>query len=327
LDAESRSAIKVYVDYVRDVKFKTGGELNIEYRLKNRSIRSGRYQKPGSAPIFGTADAVIYDAGVETIWIIDYKHGSGVAVDVVDNYQLALYAHMALDEWQNVENVHMVIVQPRANHPDGPIREWACFASDFNEWFKIFQGAIRDYQQAKKNPEEHLEAGDHCRWCPAASICWQIRKQALVQAQVDFAKPAIPDPATLELDQLTRVLDAEPMVLGYIRACKARAAQLLAQGTKVPGRKLVKAYGNRKWKDPEHVENFLGAKLGLLSFEYFDRRLKSPAQVKKLLDKEQWTALEAHIERPEKEPQLVLESDRREAVEPKAAVIAAFEKE
>jgi hypothetical protein len=323
LDAESRSAVKVYVDYVRDVNFKIGGKMNIEYRLQNKSIKDASGDKP--APIFGTADCIIRND--DELYIIDYKHGAGVAVDVVNNHQLILYALMALDTWPTIKQLTLVIVQPRAQHPDGPIREGRFDLDELEYWHQIFQHAIWDVTDAERAADilPYLNAGDHCQWCRAASVCPEIKSKALEQAKVAFDDKVIepPDPSALDLEQLTRVLDAEPLLLAYLNACKQRAAALLRSGYQVPGRKLVRSYSRRKWSDERKVINAL-KEMGLLNLEIVTEKLKSPNQIKKALTRTEFDAISQYIERTEKDPVMVLESDGREAVDSKEAVINQF---
>jgi hypothetical protein len=251
-------------------------------------------------------------------------------VEAVDNYQLALYGLMSLDTFENeVDQLKLVIVQPRAEHPDGPIREWSISAAELDRiWFPRFQQAINHVRLATQgNPEQYLQAGDHCRWCRAAATeCPEIKRQSLAKAQAAFDDGAItvPDPAALDKAELARVLDAEPLLMTYLKACKARAAQLLMQGEQVPGRKMVRSYTNRRWSNERTVATRL-RELGLMDIEMFNRKLKSPNQIKKSLATDEYKEILEYVTRDEKEPVMALESDNRKAIDGKDAIIRKFE--
>ena len=80
---------------------------------------------------WGTCDICIHIPSLDLLYVIDYKHGAGVAVDIVTkhgpNMQTMGYATGAVEGSGHLqaETIMLAIVQPRAFHKDGPIRELA----------------------------------------------------------------------------------------------------------------------------------------------------------------------------------------------------------
>ncbi len=119
------------------------------------------------APMFGTADVLLYDAADKTLHVIDLKYGRGeVAID--GNAQLLYYAVgavLTLEDCQP-ENVVITILQPRsragrlAKSKMVSIHELRDFGT------KVINAAT---QTTDENPP--LKRGRHCRYCPAKSIC------------------------------------------------------------------------------------------------------------------------------------------------------------
>jgi len=165
-------AVDVYADYVEGIK--QGHAIHIEHSFDMGAIFEDLY---------GTADCVVYNQKSSTLHVIDYKHGENLVVEVEGNGQLEYYALGALTtlgypcRW-----VHMTIVQPRAYHPDGPIRHWKVPALHFID----VENKI--VAEAKETLEKDalLLAGSHCMFCPAKTVCPQKAKANVTGAKSDF---------------------------------------------------------------------------------------------------------------------------------------------
>ena len=131
---------------------------------------------------FGTVDATIAEP-FGTLEVVDYKYGAGIVVEPEDNTQLLLYAIGAAHEFDyNFEDVKLTIIQPRAPHALGPIRSWTTSIENLKKWATVFRQAVI----ACEEPDAPLKAGDHCRFCRAASTCPEITDKAFQSAQIVF---------------------------------------------------------------------------------------------------------------------------------------------
>lgn len=275
-------AVTVYVDYVREI-MEPGDQLMVEARVALSGMG-----EPGD-DMFGTSDTVLYRPSTRELWVIDYKHGSGVSVDVTDNPQLLYYGvGSCLLLRQPVVTCHLVVVQPRAPHKDGPIRSQSIGAVELMEWgMNELMPAARKTQA----PDAALVVSEECRFCRAAAVCPQLQKEALERAMLEFDeenKTVTPkaEPEELTTDQLVTILDNAPLITAWINACQKYAHDELESGRdKTNGAyKLVAKRPQRKWKSEEGAADTLCMSYGLGDDELFEApKMKSPAKVEEAL--------------------------------------------
>ena len=291
VDDEVAECAQTFVDYVRD-KWCEGPDrkLLIEQKFSldaiNPPIEGG-----------GTGDAVVLSPSVGNVEIIDLKGGRGHVVEVTGNLQLRTYALGALlantGPWQTVT---ATIVQPRAPHPDGRIRSETILVVDLLEWTHDLLDAMERAEDAIRHfrPEEHLNAGDHCRFCKAAPTCPALEKKSLEVAQ-SFFRPETgrlstpPAPETLEMDQIVRILDHADMIQGWLNAVRGHAQRLAEAGVHVADGDssyvLVPKQARRKWAEEDAVAAELAERTDRPAEDFFSQKLMSPAQVEKLIGK------------------------------------------
>lgn len=131
---------------------------------------------------FGTIDVgIIEEWG--TLTVLDLKYGKGLIVDPENNIQALYYAiGLALKFDYAFEDVNIIIDQPRGYHKDGPVREWKTSVENLKDTHIALVEAVNECE--KPNPK--LKAGGWCQFCPASSICPEIRFKGLREAQDDF---------------------------------------------------------------------------------------------------------------------------------------------
>jgi hypothetical protein len=227
VDAEMADHVQVYLDAVR-AELGPGDLLLVEQHFS-----LDRLDPPGE--MFGTADAVVIKPALRRLVVFDLKYGADVPVEAEGNPQARYYglgACMALAD-RPVTEVEIVIVQPRAPHPAGPIRRETVSAFELVEWSAdLLQAAERTLA-----PDAPLQPGDWCRFCPAAGICPALRERALATAQIEFGDtplPSPPDPTSLPAAQVGRLLAASDLVELWIRALRAHAHAELEAGRPFP---------------------------------------------------------------------------------------------
>jgi hypothetical protein len=303
---EMVDAVAVYVNYVRERA--VGGELRIEQAFDLAPLNPPE-------EMYGTADAVVWHEDTRTLEVIDYKHGRGVVVEAVDNSQIRMYALGAVVAiGKRPDTIRTTIVQPRAHHPDGPIR------SDEFGWEELvsFKEELFERAHATQDPDAPLVAGDHCRFCPALAICPAQKDHAVVLAQEEFevlATPggALPSPEALTLEQLDVVLRGADIVTRWLDAVRAHVANAIERGEEVPGWKLVEGKRNRRWVDEAAVDRYMARKK-IKKKSRYKESLVSPAQAEKLLKKIGVELPRKFWEQPEGAPKLVPAEDKRPAI-------------
>lgn len=284
------------------------------------------------------------------LYVIDYKHGAGIAVEVTGNPQLRYYALGSLVSQKGTDRllvehkfdltaiypglygtadaviqpgehicaVEMVIVQPRCPHPDGPVRRERIDAIELMD----FATELIDYAKATEDPNAPITPGDHCRFCPAsgANVCPALRAKADAVAAQVFA-PGLPyDPANLaDTLRWVNVLEA------WLKNVREFAYAEAEAGRAIPGYKLVEKRATRQWRNLATAEQAC-RKLGLGELEmYGEPSLQSPAQIEKVLTArklkpaDRKAALEPLVEMRSSGHTLVEESDKRPAAKQSAA--------
>ena len=280
VDADMVNAVQVYVDYVRSFEYE---ELEIECSLDNT----------GLGPDFGGT----YDTGaVGTgfLHVLDYKHGIGIPVDIqyedgTYNKQLMYYAFGKLKELgvQRGDdiNVGMTIVQPRAFHKNGPIRE-AWVSSDLIlTWGEDELIPAMDRIDTDDTP---FDFGEHCRFCPAKIVCPRLIEN--FEEIATMSATDIPGYSNDELAEKYNMIATVKMLMKEIeRECKKRALN----GDPVPGTKLIYGRSTRKWKDDAEIE--LLSRYG--EDIYTEPALKSPAEIERLPEGKSFTGRLAYKEK------------------------------
>lgn len=299
LDPEMYEAIKVYVDAIF-YDWVTIGVKEATLLVEHKFDLSKVY--PGA---FGTADAAIYDPINKILYVYDFKYGAGIPVEVKGNPQLKYYGLGALLSFDvPCVEVELVIAQPRCSHPDGPIRRWRFPSIELLD----FASDLAEYAKATENPNAPLVPGDHCRFCPASGICSELHGKALTLAKEEFRNDLTYDP-----EKLSHVLDWIPTLEGWIKSVKDFAYGEAQHGRTPPRYKLVAKRANRKWKDEKAAINYVTQDLGLTE-SAFSTSFKSPAQIEKMLSKEQKIELKSYYTSETSGTSLVPEHDKRPPV-------------
>jgi len=282
--------VNVYVEHVRSLQAEAGVGGLLEHRFSLKNLNP-------PAPMSGTADFVLHDKKKKRLHVVDLKYGAGVPVDVNDNPQLMYYALgavVSLGLTQQVNDVYMTIVQPRIDHPDGPVRTQVLTPTDLLD-FSIDLLAGADRALVENAP---LQSGSHCRFCKAHAICPKVREEAMEVLGTEFDLVPIedgevsqtpPDPRLMTLEQIATLLPKFDAVEDWMRSVRAFAFSEAEGGKQIPGYKLVAKQAHRKWAVPEaDVVSFakaeMEAKVKDFNLDYlYERSLVSPAQMEKLL--------------------------------------------
>ena len=297
---EMAENVKVYVDHCREL---IASDKDAIFWIE-RPFNLQRLNPPGDAEMFGTPDFMIYLPSTRTLHVVDYKNGKGVVVEVTGNKQTRYYGLGGVLSIQDehpelqIDDVVLTIIQPRAGHVDGPIRSETL---DYLELLE-FAGDLMNAAARTLDPNAPLVAGNHCRFCPASSRCPAQLALAESIAQVEFSQmlPNVPEhqppaPELLPSGDLGDMLQRVPILEDWIKAMWAEAARRLEAGEKVEGLKLVAKRAQRNWIDEQEARAVIELEVGLRPEDYEDRRLKSPAQIEKLLGRTVFGTIEGDL--------------------------------
>lgn len=331
IDYETAEAVEKYLIYV----YAIGKEVHIETKVDYSHLVPEGY---------GTSDAIIerMEKGengkdINTLYVIDYKHGQGVEVDARWNTQGMLYALGALNSLDMffrapIERVVIAIIQPRINN----FSEFTLSVDDLNKWANSIrpkaERAYDLYKEPKKiKPKDYGPSEKGCRFCKARGTCKALAelgyKTALegfedVTKEVkgeDFKKVT-----TLNNAELGKAYQDMSLFVTWYEDLKALVLEKLMNGETIPGFKPVAGRSARKWKldDAETVKALRTA--GLIKKDYEVIKLISPTQAEKILKKskpedfkKRYEKLSTHaIIKAEGAPTIAKESDRRDSIAP-----------
>ena len=229
-------AVQSYIDFVLN-RLKQLRALydKVEMRVETKVTH------PDEPNFYGTVDVYLlcYDKGeAVSCEVIDYKHGVGIAVDVEDNEQLKYYAGGVQVEHPEIRQFNLVIVQPRAFHRGGPIREWLILADDLAMW--MYTTLLPGIKEAQSGAGK-LNPGAWCRFCPVKIHCPALGAMARaasttsVDMVVDLSDEALGYEFTL-----TKSVEA------YTKAIYAEVSKRALSGCEGAW-KIVKKKADRAW--------------------------------------------------------------------------------
>lgn len=277
--------------------------------------------------LFGTADVVLMASDLSQLIVIDYKHGSGVPVEVEGNKQLKYYAlgaieyvcqkhkidYLSMLGWGGVfKEVDIMVIQPRCRHKDGSQRVAMVSGAELD----AFAVELAEKARATANPNAQLIPGPHCRWCPALAVCPGFQKQTVEIAKTDFTAvsgPKFPSPEALKPAEIARIMEYEPLISEWLKSVAAHAQHCLEHGENIPGFKLVKKRGNRKWVDEVTAQEALEMVVADPEALY-ERSFISPAKAEKILGKKGKDLIKTLVLVPETGVTIAPEHDPREQV-------------
>jgi hypothetical protein len=305
-------AVQVWVDTIQ-ADYEKGDILFVEQRFDlSNAVHPG---------MFGTNDCGLYKRKLQKLIVYDYKHGAGYAVEARENPQLCYYGVGMLNEGELIglplDSVELVIVQPRAPHRDGPVRRWLTDVT----YLVDFISNLRAAAIKTEDPSAVLDAGPWCKFCPAAGICPELREQATQAAQAEFGVM----PSELTTADISALLEKASLIEDWLKAIRREAFSRAQGGDKVPGWKLVDKRAVRKWTNEDEALLGLSIDFDLDHDDLTTTKLKSPAQVEKLLPKALRADMAALVTKASSGITFAREADRRAEVSPQRAAELEFD--
>lgn len=271
-DQDMTDAVQVWLDECRDIVAENpGGTVYNEFGIDAPDFHPSFYGTLDRGYVLGTK-----------MWIRDYKHGEGIAVDVEWNPQVMYYAYGLLRHHPEVTEVSLGIVQPRGFHPDGPVREWPTSADTIRTWAETtLIGAMN-----RTEIDNDLDAGPWCRFCPAKLVC-PLMVSLFGAAMTCDPKQVV----ALSDESIGRSYKYTAAVKSYLKAMEEETFRRLNTGSMIDGVKLVHKRADRVYKTALSedeiektgvtcVQDLIHKKFGLEA--WVEPAVKSPAQLEKL---------------------------------------------
>lgn len=290
-------------------------DMSIEERFSLHEVIDG------ADDMFGTNDCAVFSPIRRKLTILDYKHGAGVGVEVENNPQLLYYALGAAGRKHNrgIETIELVVVQPRFDHPAGPVRRWTVSAGDL----LAYRDRLIEAAEKARDPNAPFNPGKHCRFCPAAGMC-KAQARAVFDAlramgwmiDEESGEMAAPEDEVYTTEQLLAFFEARDQVKAWMNRVDDQTHRLATEGAFAGKLKFVAGRKARAWKDEDAAYRTLK---GIIADEdeLVVSKVISPAQAEKLVkkvDKSLLPELEALVDTTYGAPILVPHNDKRDAI-------------
>jgi hypothetical protein len=251
--------------------------------------------------MFGTSDFTAINRRLRKAAVVDYKNGF-LYVDVSGNEQLRYYALGALysfDEFPQVDEIEIIIVQPNSTGED--VKRETFSVIDLIEWSLD----LMDHAKATLEPDAPLHAGDWCTFCKASGRCPEQVRAAGEAAALDFDAMIDTDPSKdivvptnlllLTEEQLGFLVAYRlPRLMEFAKAAEEAAHAMMNRGVEIPHLKLVPKRATESWVDEATVIDNLKDSFGLPDDKVYAKpEPVSPAQARGNLKDVIYTAKKA----------------------------------
>jgi hypothetical protein len=218
---------------------------------------------------WGEPDNWSWNAIAGVLKMFDYKYGFGLVElfwvedngHLMFNWQLLAYVVGILDMLDLHDEhiqVEFGIVQPRAFHPDGPVRRYTISAvylrAQVNEAFNKANSAYKPLESIPMGPMPDAQTGPHCIHCPARGVCqtYQAATGRVVEYTGRMGRIAMKaGDVGVELAILQH---AAQFLKGRINALETQAEAYLRAGERVPMFCMEPSDGGYKWLEGVTVQ-------------------------------------------------------------------------
>ena len=292
---EMMDCAEAYRDYIAELLTSDDAVVLLEQRVDF---------SPWVPEGFGTCDCIIIQG--DTLTVVDYKFGQGVAVSAINNPQMRLYALGALNDFglaYDVAHVETHIFQPRVNN----ISADRLTADDLIAWG---DNIVKPAAKLAAIGQGAYKPGEHCRFCPHAGLCRELTQVCTKYVETHGMRAKVPTLAPWEVAEALRM---EPLVSLWLKRVKDQALTTMLDGGEIPGFKVVAGRGSRDWADELEVAAALD-KQGISREDYTKTELLTVAQLEKALGKKRFRELVGgHVLSKEGNPTIAPETDKRPA--------------
>lgn len=278
--------LRPYIEYIR--AHSAGGFVWVEQQVKI------------DEDLWGTADAIIVQPRKKTLEVVDLKYGQGVVVEVDQNPQLLFYAlgaYLTLRTQypeMEIETVRYTIIQPRAEHAEGPVRSASITVDDLRTWGLW----LIERAKATQQPEAVLVVGDHCRYCPGKGYCPErVKALSTVQEAVGIKGLSLKPVNKLSHKEKEAIMRVASALEDYLSDVKARVYGDIERGEAYAEWQLAPTRARRVWASEDLAKTYL---LQNTSLRWDDialpGKLLSPLQILRKVGTVQAQELERYIE-------------------------------
>lgn len=286
IDAEMIEAVELYRDTLLPL-IEEGDIAEYECRLDMRHVHPD---------FFGTGDGLIFKRVKRRLILADFKYGY-VGVEVHDNDQCMSYGVGALKRFgvENIDEVTLIIVQPRSYHSDGPVRKHTMSVVDL----MLFESYLAERAALTDDPNAPAKAGAHCQYCPVAWGCNDLRRYVFniigIEPMAKLTDNDLPDVQKMTLDDLGRVRREASIIENWMKRVEEHAHNTAINGKMPTGMKLVATTARRSFTDQAAAIETLET-LGFAEEDYmYPPKIRTVKQIEDAIGKKRFEEALGHL--------------------------------
>lgn len=259
LEPEVRDRLQTDVELCVELVADLPGDKSYEQKIRHHFV-----EEHG-----GTIDVLIYTPEDRTLHVVDFKFGM-LRVDVEDNPQVMCYLNLGRQLYPQATRFLGSIIQPWF--------EKTLQTLEFTEQ----ELAGHELAVLEASVSDHLEAGDHCKFCPALPMCPTAAQHLKDEISIfpDLIELAAEDPSPESVELACRMYRAYKLAEKGLEGVSAILKNWASKGSNLkPHGISVSVRSRDKWvaDAPERL---------MINGEYdglFETTLLSPAQTRKTL--------------------------------------------
>lgn len=254
--------------------------------------------------------------------VIDAKFGYQ-EVDAEMNPQLLMYASGALEKFgltEEFDTVNLVIEQPLR----GFIPEFRTTPTVVNEWAEWASPraarAIMIHKMVGERAPKDIDFAPSektCQWCKAKAVCPAALAKTEETVGEEFEALTDASANAIGIARLGEIFPDLERIEDWIKAVRARIELEVFAGRSVPGVKVVAGKrGNRGWSSEDEAEAMM-KKFKMKVDQMYAFKLLGPKPILEALKDQprRLKQIESLIVQADGKPHVVLESDKRPAIE------------
>lgn len=282
VDQTRADRARVCIDYVKS-------QTADEYCTVYSELKVDPSYLVGRQDMGGTLDIAIEKG--ESRELIDYKDGMNdtheSAKDQLEQYGVSYLAKFKIPRGKPYPFTHvkLTIIQPKlAIKGKNPIISWVVSTDYLVD--QVVGELVGEVARCEELIPELIPGELQCRYCRHKTCSKRFSdsmdKLNLIPMMDISQQAANHDPVIMTDEQLSQILEAEPLITTLIKAAKEEAEKRLKSGGNVPGFKLVKGRGSRAWSLSEDEIADKLKKMGIPKDCIYESKLISPAKAEKL---------------------------------------------
>lgn len=209
--------LRALVDFAVTNVVKLSDACEYDCRLETEQrlwVKSGLFS--------GQGDAVILEQQLRRATIIDFKFGRGEVERAENNYQLAAMAVLVADNFDFVNTVRAMIIQPRALDKTRRITECEYAKADIDSAREAINAACKEAIEAE---EPKSKCGYWCGYCPSSYRCKAAQEAILAQHKLAVSTPNL----AIGVHNARRMFERATLVKKYCEDVLAAVKKYIAE--------------------------------------------------------------------------------------------------